>query len=166
VLDAPRIFIGSAASAGSRDLLEANKIGAMLSLVPQPFEDMTLSEDTGREFQPYRVVSSKCPGFQGLDIHRYFIRLSDDASNPPEKLVEAFNLLRWISKEHSDRSILVHCRAGSSTSVCLVAALIAKYHARSFEEAVREVGCYCEAAIHEGLAESLTRAVGIPFDKL
>lgn len=166
VLEHPQIFIGSAASAGSRALLEAHKIGVMLSLVPQPFEDETFSQDAGDKFERYRVVTSRCPGFHGLDVHRYLITLSDDEKNPPEKLREAFDLLRWLCKEHGDsRPILVHCQGGMSRSVSLVAALIAKYSGCSFQEAVHEVGYHRGADINEKLAESLVRAIGIPFDK-
>lgn len=165
VLDNPKLFISSLSSAGSRELLERHGIKAMLSLVPQPFEDVTLATHGRGEFDRYRVVTSSCPGFHGLGISRYLISLPDHEKTSPDKLLEAFNLMRWICKEHSEEPILVHCQAGMSRSVSLVAAFIAKYQGWSFEEGAREVGYHRAFDIHERFAENLSHAVGIPFDK-
>ena len=137
ILETPRLFISDVASAGSRELLSQNKIGAILSLVPQPFERMIPSEVHSSSLERHRVLRSTHAPYNDPNITRYYISLRDDGTNTSEQLVAAFELLEDICRAHPERGILVHCQAGISRSVSLVAALVAKSMKCSFEEAVQ-----------------------------
>jgi len=164
ILEIPRLFISDVASAGSSALLSQNKIGAILSLVPQPFERMILSEIQSSSLERYRVLRSTHGPYNDPNVARYYISLRDDGSNTPQQLIAAFELLEDICRAHPEKGILVHCQAGISRSVSLVAALIAKSMKCSFEEGVRAVTKNRHVGISEDFAESLTKALGIQLD--
>ena len=164
ILETPRLFISDVASAGSSALLSQHKIGAILSLVPQPFERMIPSEVHTSSLERYRVLRSTHAPYNDSNITRYYISLRDDGTNTPEQLVAAFELLEDICRAHPEMGILVHCQAGISRSVSLVAALVAKSMKCSFEEAVQGVAKHRHVGIHEEFAESLTKALGIQLD--
>lgn len=164
ILEAPRLFISDVASAGSSALLSQNKIGAILSLVPQPFERMIPSEVHSSSLERHRVLRSTHAPYNDPNITRYYISLRDDGTNTPEQLVAAFELLEDICRAHPEKGILVHCQAGVSRSVSLVAALVAKSMKCSFEEGVRAVAENRHVGIHEDFAQSLTKALGIQLD--
>lgn len=165
VLETPRIFISDVASAGARDLLAHHQIGAILSLVPQPFERMTLSEAKGATIDRYRVTDTTHGPYNDPNLTRYYIPLSDDGKNTPQQLRAAFELLEDICRAHPGTGILVHCQAGLSRSVSLVAALVAKSLKCTFEDAVRSLATHRVVGIHEGLAVTLTHALGIQLDR-
>ena len=165
VLECPKIFVSCVGSAGSRELLRQHGIRAVLSLVPQPFESVTFKESPANELERYQVATTTCGAFQDLSIERYLIRLKDSGDNSPEQLQAAFHLLQEICKAYEGHPILVHCQGGMSRSVSLVAALIAKSQRWSFQEGVQEVGRHHYLGITEAFAESLTRPIGIPFDR-
>ena len=164
ILETPRLFISDVASAGASALLSQYKIGAILSLVPQPFERMIPSEVHTSPLERYRVLRSTHAPYNDPNITRYYISLRDDGTNTSEQLVAAFELLEDICRAHPEKGILVHCQAGISRSVSLVAALIAKSMKCSFEEGVRAVAKNRHVGISEDFAESLTKALGIPLD--
>ena len=164
ILETPRLFISDVASAGAGALLAENRIGAILSLVPQPFERMIPSEIDSSSLERYRVLRSTHAPYNNPNIARYFISLRDDGTNSPEQLVAAFELLEEICRAHSENGILVHCQAGISRSVSLVACLVAKSLKCSFEEGVRAVAKHRHVGIHEDFARTLTRALGIELD--
>ena len=164
ILDTPRLFISDVASAGAKPLLHENNIGAILSLVPQPFERMTFSSSPDASIERYRVTQSSHAPYNDPNVARYYISLRDDGTNTPEQLVAAFELLGDICRTHSETGILVHCQAGISRSVSLVAALVAKSLKCSFEAAVAAVAKHRHVGIHEDFATSLTQALGIPLD--
>jgi len=165
ILETPRLFISDVASAGSRELLSQNKIGAILSLVPQPFERMIPSEVHSSSLERHRVLRSTHAPYNDPNITRYYISLRDDGTNTSEQLVAAFELLEDICRAHPEKGILVHCQAGISRSVSLVAALVAKSMKCSFEEAVQIVAKHRHVGIHEDFARTLTQALGIQLDK-
>ena len=164
ILETPRLFISDVASAGASALLSQNKIGAILSLVPQPFERMIPSEVHTSPLERHRVLRSTHAPYNDPSIARYYFSLRDDGTNTPEQLIAAFELLEDICRAHSDTGILVHCQAGISRSVSLVAALVAKSLKCSFEEGVQAVSKHRHVGIHEEFAESLTKALGIQLD--
>jgi hypothetical protein len=164
ILEQPRLFISDVASAGASVLLSENKIGAILSLVPQPFERMTLAGTAATSLERYRVTQSTHAPYNDPSIARYYISLRDDGTNTPEQLIAAFELLEDVCRSHSESGILVHCQAGISRSVSLVAALVSKSLKCSFEEGVRAVAKHRHVGVHEDFATSLTQALGIPLD--
>lgn len=164
ILEYPRIFISDVASAGARPLLVEHKIGAILSLVPQPFERMTLPDRDSTSLERYRVTQSSHAPYNDPNLARYYISLRDDGTNTPEQLRAAFGLLEDVCRAHSETGILVHCQAGISRSVSLVAALVAKSLKCSFEAGVEAVAKHRHVGIHEDFARSLTQALGIPLD--
>ena len=87
ILEIPRLFISDVASAGSSALLSQNKIGAILSLVPQPFERMILSEIQSSSLERYRVLRSTHGPYNDPNVARYHISLRDDGSNTPQQLI-------------------------------------------------------------------------------
>jgi hypothetical protein len=126
VLETPRLFISDVASAGARELLANHQIGAILSLVPQPFERMTLSDPKSESIDRYRVTDSTHGPYKNPNLARYFICLRNDGTNTLQQLIAAFELLEDICRVHPETGILVHCQAGLSRSVSLVAALVVK----------------------------------------
>jgi hypothetical protein len=165
VLETPRLFISDVASAGARELLAHHQIGAILSLVPQPFERVTLSEAKGASIDRYRVTDTTHGPYKDPNLARYYISLADDGTNTPQPLRAAFELLEDICRTHPNTGILVHCQAGLSRSVSLVAALVAKSLKCTFEDAVRAIGKHRVIGIHEDLALTLTHALGIQLDR-
>ena len=165
VLETPRLFISDLASAGARELLATHQIGAILSLVPQPFERMTLSDPKGESIDRYRVTDSTHGPYKNPNLARYYISLRDDGTNTPQQLIAAFELLEDICRVHPETGILVHCQAGLSRSVSLVAALVAKSLKCTFEDAVRSLAKHRQVGIHEDLAVTLTHALGIQLDR-
>lgn len=165
ILATPRLFISDVASAGSPTLLTQHGIGAILSLVPQPFERMTVSASSSSDLERYRVTQSNQAPYKDPNLARYYISLSDDGTNSASQLIAAFKLLQDICRAHRDTGILVHCQAGLSRSVSLVAALIAKSQSWSFQEAVEYVADYRQVGIHEDLAITLANALRIKLDR-
>jgi protein-tyrosine phosphatase len=165
VLETPRLFISDVASAGARELLAHHQIGAILSLVPQPFERVTLSEAKGASIDRYRVTDTTHGPYKDPNLARYYISLADDGTNTPQQLIAAFELLEDICRAHPETGILVHGQAGLSRSVSLVAALVAKSLKCTFEDAVRSLAKHRQVGIHEDLAVTLTHALGIQLDR-
>lgn len=165
VLETPRIFISDVASAGARELLVDHQIGAILSLVPQPFERITLSEAPGTSIDRYRVTDTTHGPYKDPNLVRYYIALRDDGTNTPQQLRAAFGLLEDICRAHPNTGILVHCQAGLSRSVSLVAALVAKSLKCTFEDAVRSLAKHRVVGIHEDLAMTLTHALEIKLER-
>lgn len=165
ILNSPRLFISDLASAGSAELLTQYKIGAMLSLELQPWENVTLTTNPRSLLERYRVTQTNQAAYARLNLHRYYISLRDDDKNSRERMLSAFGLLQDICLRYRETGILVHCRAGNSRSVSLVAALIAKSEKSSFEQAVRYISECRGVGINERLATSITDALGIRLDQ-
>ena len=166
ILDSPRILISDVASAGDPTLLTQHKIGAILSLVAQPFERFALHQNPANTLESYLVVDSNCAAYKNGCLDRYYFKLSDDGTNTPQQLIAAFELLQEICRTYKDKAILVHCQAGLSRSVSLVAALIAKSERCSFQEAALMVAEHRFIGIHEDLAITLCKALEIKLDRI
>lgn len=164
VLETPKIFISSAHSAWHKELLEQQKIKAILSIVPQFFENLSYPSPQAEDQEKYRILSTSCPAFQELGIARYLICFNDNGECSESVIEAAFETLRFLCKVYPDQGILVHCSTGTSRSVALVAALIAKYNNCSFEEAAKIISEFRDININESLAIKVTSTLGIQLD--
>ena len=79
----------------------------------------------------------------------------------------AYRLFTAALCEHQegDKNILVHCAAGLSRSVSLVAVRAAKSLGCSFQEVVEVIASLRNVGIDEAIAEKFCRIAGVPIDK-
>ena len=162
----PTIFISSATSASSEELLKKHNIKIIVSLVPFDHMDeyFNINPDADN-FRKHQVSSINYRFVSDLDIERFVCILTDNEKNSDKSLRDAYALLKDICENNPNKNILVHCQAGISRSVSLVASVIAKRDGTCFETAAKTISQHREIRINQGLAEHLTRVIALPFDE-
>jgi len=72
------------------------------------------------------------------DIDTFCVPLNDGPGNTPKSIEEALDIISGLVS--SGDKILVHCRAGRSRSVCIVAAYFVRHHNMTVQDALAFVG--------------------------
>lgn len=127
----PNVAIGSARDAGDRDLLAREGVHSVLGLVP------TLAQ-----------VDPEDWGLQDIEV----VELLDGRGNRPERYLQAVDTLESLV-DHSP-PVLVHCHAGRSRSVVVVAGYLVRTRGLSPAAALAFISARREIQVTAGL-ESL-----------
>lgn len=125
------IFIGNRPDAHSLECLEENGIRSILSL------DGSMVKKKAAQFGVEALIG---------------IKLIDGPGNDPRHLRLALRYLGQLLEEAPP--VLVHCRAGRSRSVAVVAAYLASTEGLDFEESLDLVRKRRESAVAEALIEA------------
>lgn len=128
------ILIGNRPDARDLELIEKHGIEAILSL------DGSMVKKKAAQFGVKNMVG---------------IKLIDGPGNDRRHLELAIWHLGQLLQSHSP--VLVHCRAGRSRSVAVVAAYLAQSQGRPFEDALDEVRGKRDSSVAEALIEAYER---------
>ncbi len=97
-----------------------------------------------------------CKGREDVDAFR--VPLIDGPGNTRKSIEEAIDVIAGVVS--SGEKILVHCHAGRSRSVCIVAAYFVRHHNMTVKEALDFVGGKRWYSLSIGIEEVLSVPVG------
>ncbi len=96
-------------------------------------------------------LKSQCGDENRADVDVLCIPLNDGPGNREEDVCDAIQYISDVVS--SDEKILVHCHAGRSRSVCIVAAYFMQYEGMSANKALARIESKREIYLSDGIEE-------------
>ena len=134
-----RLAIGTVVEARRVDVLRAGAFRSVLALIESTADEDELAQ----------------AGLQEIEVES--VPLIDGPGNDPDRLERARRILADLVENAAP--VLVHCQAGRSRSVVVVAAYLAHARGLGADDALAFVTERREAAVQPALAELLRRSV-------